>query len=95
VTARLSNTGTRHGADVLQVYAGRKADSTRPARRLVGFHRIELDAGDSTDVVIDVPWDRLAVREGGRWVVAPGTYSIEVGRHSADVLSVDLVVDRP
>ena len=32
--------------------------------------------------------------EEGRWVLPAGTYALEVGRHSADVISVDLVVDR-
>ncbi|MFL6206171.1 MAG: beta-glucosidase family protein [Acidimicrobiales bacterium] len=94
VTARLSNTGERPGADVLQVYAGRKADPDRPARRLVGFRRVELDAGQSADVVVEVPWDRLRVWEDGGWALPAGTYTFEVGRHSADVLSVDLVVER-
>jgi beta-glucosidase len=94
VSARLTNTGDRSGADVLQVYAGRPADRSRPARRLVAFQRVELDAGASTDIVLDIPWDRLRVWEAGAWVLPAGTYALEVGRHSADVLSVDLVVDR-
>ena len=40
-SAALHNTGDRAGADVLQVYAGRTADTTRPARRLVAFARHE------------------------------------------------------
>jgi hypothetical protein len=95
VTARLANTGTRPGADVLQVYAGRPADTTRPARRLVAFERVEVDGGGSAEVVLTIPWDRLRVREDGGWVLPSGTYALEVGRHRADVLSVDLVVDRP
>jgi beta-glucosidase-like glycosyl hydrolase len=94
VSARLTNTGDRSGADVLQVYAGRPADRSRPARRLVAFQRVELDAGASTDIVLGIPWDRLRVWEAGAWVLPAGTYALEVGRHSADVLSVDLVVDR-
>ena len=93
VTAQLINTGNRAGADVVQVYAGRKADTTRPARRLVAFRRVELDPGQRADVTLEVPWDRLRVWDGG-WKLAPGTYTVEVGRHSADVLSVDLTVDR-
>jgi beta-glucosidase len=93
VTAQLTNTGDRAGADVVQVYAGRKADTTRPARRLVAFRRVELDPGQHADVTIEIPWDRLRVWDDG-WKLAPGTYTVEVGRHSADVLSVDLTVDR-
>jgi beta-glucosidase len=95
VSTRVTNTGGRAGADVVQVYAGRKADATRPGRRLVAFRRVEVDAGDTADVTLEVPWDRLRVYEDGGWVLPPGTYTFEVGRHSADVLSVDLVLDRP
>ena len=95
VTTRVINTGGRPGADVVQVYAGRKADTTRPGRRLVAFRRVEVDAGETVEVTLEVPWERLRVWEDGGWVLVPGTYTFEVGRHSADVLSVDLVLDHP
>ena len=95
MTARLTNTGDRPGADVLQVYAGRPADTTRPARRLVAFQRVERRRpARAPTVVLAIPWDRLRVWDGGGWVLPAGTYALEVGRHSADVISVDLVVDR-
>jgi beta-glucosidase len=96
VTATLRNAGERRGADVVQVYAGRPADSSRPARRLVAFTRVELGAGESTVVELRVPWARLAVRDTTRrtWSIAPGTYVLTVARHSADLSAVDLVVDR-
>ena len=92
----LTNTGERAGADVVQVYAGRPADSSRPARRLVAFARVEAAAGASVEVELRIPWSRLAVRDPDRheWVVRPGTYVLTVGRHSADLNAVDLVVDR-
>ncbi len=96
VRAHLTNTGERGGADVVQVYAGRPADSSRPARRLVAFARVEAAAGASVEVELRIPWSRLAVRDPDRheWVVRPGTYVLTVGRHSADLNAVDLVVDR-
>jgi len=88
VRGTVRNTGSRRGTDVVQVYGGHRHwdASDRPARRLLGFARIEIDAGARADVVIRVPLARVAVRdpELRRWVVEPGTYLIDVGRHAAD-----------
>ena len=88
------NTGERAGSDVVQLYAGRPADLTRPARRLVAFARVHVAAGAEAAVELRVPWARLAVRESGAWVVAPGTYVLTLGRHAGDLDAVDLIVDR-
>ena len=94
--ATVQNTGDRDGSDVVQVYAGRPADPTRPARRLVAFARVEVAAGARRGRrARSIPWERLAVREAGAWTIAPGTYVLTVGRHSADLDAVDLIVDRP
>ena len=97
VRAQLTNTGARDGADVVQVYAGRPADRTRPARRLAAFARVEAAAGATVEVELRVPWTRLAVRDPATrtWVLPSGTYVLTVGHHSADLDAVDLVIDRP
>jgi beta-glucosidase len=97
VRASLHNTGDRDGTDVVQLYAGRPADRTRPARRLVAFTRCDVAAGAVVDLELRVPWSRLAVRDPSRraWDVVPGTYVLTVARHSADLSAVDLVIDRP
>jgi len=93
VQATVHNTGDRDGTDVVQVYAGRPADTTRPVRRLVAFARVAIPAGQDAVVELRIPWSTLAVREAGAWTVAPGTYVLTVGRHSADRDAVDLIVD--
>jgi beta-glucosidase len=97
VRAQLTNVGRRAGADVIQVYGGRPSDPSRPARRLVGFARVELSPGETAAVELRIPWARLAVREPAShsWVLPAGTYVLTVGRHSADLDAVDLVLDRP
>ena len=64
---RSRNTGDRDGTDVVQVYAGRPADTTRPARRLVAFARVEV-AGRrrASRSSCAIPWSRLAVRDPRR-----------------------------
>ena len=55
----------------------------RRARRLLGFARVEIDAGAHADVVVRIPWQRLAVHDGEHrcWVLEKGTYLLEVARH--------------
>jgi beta-glucosidase len=98
VHTSVGNTGARSGSDVVQLYAGRPGDSTRPARRLVAFARVDdVPAGGQAAVELRVPWSRLAVRDPatGSWGVAAGTYVLTAARHAADLMAVDLVVDRP
>ena len=97
VHTTVTNTGDRAGTDVVQLYAGRPADTTRPARRLVAFARVaDVAPGAAAPVELRVPWARLAVRDEGRrsWAVSPGTYVLTVARHAGDLAAVDLVIDR-
>ena len=89
VTATVTNTGAREGAEVVQVYLGIPADG-QPPKRLVGFAKARLAAGASAtvEIVIDPAathhpfsvWDDAT----GGWVTAPGTYTVHVGTSSAD-----------
>ncbi|WP_307861483.1 glycoside hydrolase family 3 protein [Cellulomonas wangleii] len=81
VTVTVTNTGGRAGADVVQVY-GRDvvASVTRPVAQLLGYHRIELAAGQSAEVELAVPAARLAFTDrSGRRVVEPGELQVWVG----------------
>ena len=97
VRGTVRNTGTRRGTDLIQVYGGhqRWLGAPRPARRLLGFARVEIDAATRADVVVRVPRERLAVRNPTRrrWDVEAGTYLIDVGRHAADPAAQRFTVD--
>ena len=69
VTVTVANTGTRPGATVVQVY-GSVAGSAhrRPPKRLVGFTKVRLDAGDSIETAITVDRSLLDLRISGVWV---------------------------
>ena len=97
VIATIGNTGRRRGTDVVQVYAHRQG-SKRPDR-LVGFRRIELEAGASAAVDLTVVRGTLAERDTSShaMVVRPGRYQLRVARHAEDpgiVVAVD-IVDAP
>ena len=78
---RVSNTGTRAGADVVQLYGHDVVGSvTRPVAQLLGFHRLHLEAGESAEVTFTVPPARLAFTDrSGRRVVEPGELQVWAG----------------
>jgi beta-glucosidase len=88
VTVRVSNTGTRRGREVVQLYASRPDGGVeRPVRWLVGFAPVEAEAGETVTVTMTVParvfehWDATA----GRWKVEAGTFGLTAGASSADL----------
>ncbi|MEJ5944810.1 glycoside hydrolase family 3 N-terminal domain-containing protein [Pseudokineococcus basanitobsidens] len=87
VSCRVTNTGGRRGADVVQLY-GRDpvASVTRPVTQLLGYARVELDPGESAEVLLDVPAHRLSLvdRRLVR-VVEPGAVELVVGPTCEDV----------
>jgi len=87
VTVRLTNTGPRAGAEVVQLYLRDVvAQVTRPVRQLTGFARVELAAGASRDVTFRVHADRTAFtgRDLTR-IVEPGDFDVLVGTSAADL----------
>ncbi|MBR4524099.1 MAG: glycoside hydrolase family 3 C-terminal domain-containing protein [Bacteroidales bacterium] len=82
---KLKNTGSRDGEEVVQLYATFQGDDA--ARRLRGFERIAVAAGETKDVEIRVPADDLKL-----WDVDAHAYAfrghrakIQIGASSADI----------
>jgi beta-glucosidase len=85
----VTNTGSREGADVAEVYVGdRHAPVPRPAKELKGFSKIDLNPGETKHVVVQL--DRRAFSyydvKKHDWTVAPGSFTILVGRSSAEIV---------
>jgi beta-glucosidase len=82
VTVRVRNTGTRHGRQVVQLYASRPDSRVpRPVRWLVGFATVDAQAGQDVTATIVVPGRAFAdwnVAERG-WTVEPGTFGLSAG----------------
>ena len=56
----ITNTGTRKGTEVVQLYVGFKQSSVdRPAKLLRGFSRVELEPGQSSSVELCCPLSKL------------------------------------
>ncbi len=85
VAVTVANVGTRRGAEVVQVYGGYPVSSVpRPRRRLVGFRRIDLDAGHSCQMTVPLRLDAMALRREGRMVMEDGDVVLTIARHAAD-----------
>ncbi|WP_336626581.1 MULTISPECIES: beta-glucosidase [unclassified Microbacterium] len=86
VEVTVANTGTRAGAEIVQLYAHDvHASVVRPVAQLLGYVRVELEPGASARVGFDVPTARLAFTDrSGRRVVEPGRVDLWVGASVAD-----------
>ena len=84
VTAQIRNTGSRDGAEVVQVYAGSQGASDiadRPKKLLKGFQRVELKAGEQKTVSVSIPKEELKFWTPGGWVLDEG-YEFFIGSDS-------------
>ena len=90
VTVTVTNTSDVAGAETVQVYvAPPKAKVARPAHELKGFAKVALEPGESKNVTIALD-DRAFAYWSERfddWHVEGGTYTIEVGVSSRDIIS--------
>ena len=95
-TLTVTNTSTRDGAEVVQLYVSAPGGVFGPARELKGFAKVEVAAGESVRVTI--PFDRYTFRHWetsrGAWEREAGTWWVHVGRNVVDTpLSATLEVD--
>ena len=86
VMADVTNTGSRAGAEVVQMYVRDLLSSvTRPVKELKGFERVELQPGVTKTVELEITPDRLAFYDiDMNYVVEPGEFQIMVGTSSRD-----------
>lgn len=85
VSVTVTNTGTRAGTDVVQLYVTLPDAAAAEPRRLVGFRKVSLAAKKSTRIELRVPVAELRVWKSGRWTLVPGSCTFAVARSSRDV----------
>ncbi|MFF9342618.1 glycoside hydrolase family 3 protein [Streptomyces sp. NPDC014773] len=78
----VTNSGTRQGTDVVQVYATLPAAAAAEPRRLVAFRKLTLAPGAGRRVTLTVPADDLTVWSSGAWKLVPGLYIFATARDS-------------
>ncbi|MGO9339706.1 MAG: beta-glucosidase family protein [Terracidiphilus sp.] len=84
VTFTLTNTGARAGAEIAEVYAALPASAEEPPKRLVGWSKVQLSAGEKKTVEVEVDPKYLSIFDEGKnaWTLIPGDYTIMVGGSS-------------
>jgi beta-glucosidase len=86
VTATVTNTGGRAGAEIAQLYVGAPASTGEPVHQLKGYQRVELQPGQSQTVRFTVTAHDLAHwADPAGWTTTPGTYQILVGDSSRNL----------
>lgn len=86
VSFTVTNTGTRAGADVPQVYVEAGSATTPRALRLGGWSRLTLQPGEARRVSVDVEPRVIATYDapGHRWSRAAGRYPVVVSHFAGD-----------
>ncbi|HEX5787771.1 MAG TPA: glycoside hydrolase family 3 N-terminal domain-containing protein [Woeseiaceae bacterium] len=92
VRVRVTNTGSRAGDEVVQLYVrDRKASLTRPVKSLRAFERVTLEPGAGRTVTFTLGRRDFAFFDREmREIVEPGKFDIMAGNSSAELASVEL-----
>ena len=83
----LTNTGSRTGAEVPQLYLAFPPAAGEPPKLLKGFQRISLSPGQTQHVTFNLDWEDLANWDATArgWIVTPGVFTALVGASSRDI----------
>jgi beta-glucosidase len=87
-TVTVTNSGTRTGREVVQLYVGMpSSDVARAPRSLVGFCGVTIEPGESRDVDIRVRRQDLTYWDVRRdqWVIESGDHEFAAGASSRDI----------
>jgi beta-glucosidase len=88
VTAHVKNTGTRAGAEVVELYVhDGHSKIDRPTHELKGFQRVELQPGESKTVHFTLDRSDFSYWSPNKhaWTADPGTFEIQIGSSSRDI----------
>ncbi len=94
VTASITNTGQRAGADVVQLYVRPLHSRVRRTfQQLRAFQRVELAPGQTKQVHLRLHWRDFAYFDvhTRSWRVPPGSYGLAVGDSSRHIAAVPVV----
>jgi beta-glucosidase len=88
-TVDVTNTGSREGDEVAQLYIREDVSSVEtPRRSLAGFSRIHLKPQETKTVTFAIPQKQVAVWNAEeKWAVEPGNYTVWAGGSSVASLA--------
>lgn len=94
VTVTATNTGSRAGKTVVQLYVGDVvSNAIRPVRELKGFEKVELQPGESKEVSFLLDKRSFAYwnEQIKDWHVETGDFRIEIGQSSRDICLTETI----
>jgi beta-glucosidase len=97
VSVDVSNTGTRSGDAVVQLYIHQRAGSaSRPVRQLKGFQRVNLQAGAKQTLHFKLGSDELQFWSPAlkKWVVEPEQFDVWVGDNAQAKLHTEFALTK-
>ncbi|OXM61024.1 glycosyl hydrolase [Amycolatopsis vastitatis] len=92
VTVSVTNTGSRAGKQVVQVYLSRPESAVdRPVRWLAAHAVVRAEPGQSRTVTLPVPARAFADWQPGGWNYEPGVFGVLVGTSVTEVATAGAV----
>lgn len=88
ITADVTNTGSRAGTEIAQLYVGAEGSTVdRAVKELKGFARVHLEPGETRTAVFELRAADLAYWNTATngWTVEPISYRLRVGGSSGDL----------
>ena len=88
VTMQVRNSGSRAGAEIVQLYVHDvKSSVDRPLKELKGFRRVMLNPGEARTVSFTLDHSALSFYSTAKdeWVAEPGAFEVWIGASSRDI----------
>lgn len=89
VSVKITNAGSRAGAEVAQLYLEFPKEANEPPRQLKGFDKVTLAPGESKTAKFTLNKDSFSAWDetSHQWRVLGGAYTVDVGSSSRDIRS--------
>jgi len=88
ITVPVTNTGSRAGAETVQLYiSDKKCSVDRPVKELKAFQKVFLQPGESRDVTLTIERDALSFYDESKsqWTAEPGDFEALIGTSSDQI----------
>ncbi len=87
VSVDVKNSGTRAGAEVVQLYLGFPLETSEPPRQLKGFEKVMLQPGETKSIRFTLSPESVSFYSAGHraWMVYPDLYEVMIGSSSRDI----------
>ena len=90
ITLPVTNTGSRPGSEVIQLYLSWPGTSIcdHPVKELKAFAKVTLAPGETRNVVLRLKCKDFAfyAPAQGKWIIEDGEYTLHIGTSSEDIL---------